>query len=56
MTTQTSIYEEVLSDENKRIKYQQSAVFNWFCNNGYVPPVNSEINDLINEVEKWKRQ
>lgn len=51
-----SIYAEVLSDEDKRIKYQQSAVYNWFCGNGYVPPVNSQIKDLINLVEGWSKK
>lgn len=49
---QTTLEDE-LNEEDKRLKSQKAAVFNWFCNNGYVPPVQSEINDLIWEVERW---
>lgn len=30
-----------------RMKADEQAVFDWFCDNGYAPPVHSEIVDLL---------
>lgn len=30
------------------------AVFTWFCDNGYAPPLESEISDLLDRIENAK--
>lgn len=35
----------------KQITELHQAVFSWFCDNGYAPPMYSEIDDLLNRIK-----